>query len=94
MSLRGAQRRSNLMKSTTYKIRDCFASLAMTTLRAFYETIKVQKSKCEALRPCLPAGRHRAGLPGKVISFYIVPLDPPIPLGRDGARSGQKSFGF
>jgi hypothetical protein len=41
---------------------------------------------------------HRTGLPGKVISFYIVPpwsglidLTPPIPFWRDGARSGQKS---
>jgi hypothetical protein len=39
---------------------------------------------------------HRPGLPGKVISFYIVPLPacrqagtPPIPIGRDGAPSGQ-----
>jgi len=32
---------------------------------------------------------HRAGLPGKAISFYIVPLAPPTPLWRDGARSGQ-----
>jgi len=42
----------------------------------------------------LPA--HRAGLPGKVISYHIVPFlpagrqgPPPIPLWRDGARSGQ-----
>jgi hypothetical protein len=35
----------------------------------------------------LPA--HRAGLPGKVISFYIVPLDPahPAKAGRDTFRS-------
>jgi len=35
--------------------------------------------KSEAPRPCLSAGRPRAGLPGKVISFYIVPLDPAYP---------------
>ena len=29
------------------------------------------------------------GLPGNVISFYILPLAPPIPLGRDGALAGQ-----
>jgi len=32
---------------------------------------------------------HRPGLPGKVIFFHVVPLDPPIPLWRDGARSGH-----
>jgi len=31
---------------------------------------------------------HTAGLPGKVISFYIVPLYSAYPAG-DGARSGQ-----
>ena len=30
---------------------------------------------------------HRAGLPGKVISFYIVPLDPAYP-----ARAGRGTF--
>jgi hypothetical protein len=30
----------------------------------------------------LPA--HRAGLPGKVISFYIVPLDPAYEAGLTG----------
>lgn len=39
MSLRGAKRRSNPMKSSTYEIRDCFAPLAMTTLWTFYESI-------------------------------------------------------
>jgi hypothetical protein len=33
----------------------------------------------------LPA--HSAGLPGKVISFYIVPLDPAYP-----ARAGRGTF--
>jgi hypothetical protein len=37
----------------------------------------------------LPA--RRAGLPGKEISFILCPLTPPIPLWRDGARSGQSS---
>ena len=39
---------------------------------------------------------YRAGLPGKVLSFILCPpwsglidLTPPIPLWRDGARSGQ-----
>jgi RNA polymerase sigma-70 factor, ECF subfamily len=32
---------------------------------------------------------HRAGLPGKEISFILCPLTPPIPLWRDGVRSGQ-----
>ena len=37
----------------------------------------------------LPA--HRAGLPGKVISFYIVPLDPAYPAlaGRGTFRSNK-----
>jgi len=40
----------------------------------------------------LPA--HRAGLPGKEVSFILCPLTPPIPLWRDGARSGQFSAKF
>ena len=32
----------NPMNSSTYKIRDCFAPLAMTTLGAFYETINFE----------------------------------------------------
>ena len=32
---------------------------------------------------------HRAGLPGKEVSFILCPSTPPIPLWRDGARSGQ-----
>jgi hypothetical protein len=48
---------------------------------------------CEKSLVKLPA--HRAGLPGKVISFYIVPLDPAYLLtgrqgGAWGARSGQE----
>ena len=35
----------------------------------------------------LPA--HRVGLPGKEVSFILCSLTPPIPLWRDGARSGQ-----
>ena len=45
MSLRGAKRRSNPMKSSTYEIRDCFAPLAMTTLWTFYESIKIGNEK-------------------------------------------------
>jgi len=30
MSLRGAARQSNLLKTCTYDLRDCFATLAMT----------------------------------------------------------------
>ena len=42
-------------------------------------------------------GQARRGLPGKVISFYIVPLDPAyLPTGRQGgacgARSGHECF--
>jgi hypothetical protein len=40
----------------------------------------------------LPA--HRAGLPGKEVSFILCPLTPPIPLWRDGARSGQNDFQY
>ena len=32
---------------------------------------------------------RRAGLPGKVLSFILCPSTLPIPIGRDGARSGQ-----
>ncbi len=39
----------------------------------------------------LPA--HLAGLPGNVISFILFPFTPPIPLGRDGAHSGQRRGG-
>ena len=35
----------------------------------------------------LPA--QRAGLPGKVISFYVVPLDPALKGGACGALAGQ-----
>ena len=35
----------------------------------------------------LPA--HRAGLPGKVLSFYNVPLDPVLKGGAYGALAGQ-----
>jgi hypothetical protein len=39
----------------------------------------------------LPA--HRAGLPGKVISFYIVPLDPAyLPTGRQARRGLRGTF--
>ena len=38
----------------------------------------------------LPA--HMAGLPGKEMSFILCPLTPPIPLWRDGARSGQHNY--
>ncbi len=38
----------------------------------------------------LPA--HRAGLPGNVITFLLCPFTPPIPLGRDGAHSGQETM--
>jgi len=34
---------------------------------------------------------HRAGLPGKEISFILCPLTPPVPLWREGVRPGQKS---
>ena len=37
--------RSNLMKSSTYKMRDCFAWLAMTTLGTFYEPVLYGFSK-------------------------------------------------
>jgi len=40
----------------------------------------------------LPA--HMAGLPGEEVSFILCPLTPPIPLWRDGARSGQKTSSF
>jgi len=43
MSLRGAERRSNLVNSTTYIEEDCFASLAMTPMSTFYETVKVDE---------------------------------------------------
>ncbi len=33
-----------------------------------------------------------AGLPGNVISFILCALIPPIPLGRNGVRSGQRVF--
>jgi hypothetical protein len=45
----------------------------------------------EAPRPSRKDGTRTAGLPGKVISFILCPLTPPIPLGRDGARSGQST---
>jgi hypothetical protein len=54
---------------------------------AFSETSNIGsscKNWIEAPRPCLPAGRHSAGLPGKVISFYIVPLDPAYKAGLAG----------
>jgi hypothetical protein len=72
--------------------------------------VKLQKVKNNPfpLYACLAVGRgeglkkfvnlpaHRAGLPGRVISFYIVPLDPAYLLtagrqgGACGARSGQR----
>ena len=61
---------------------------------AFDEVLQAVKASGEF--PCrieahpevkLPA--HRAGLPGKVLSFILCPFTPPIPIGRDGARSGQ-----
>jgi len=36
---------------------------------------------------CFEASPDRAGLPGKVISFYIVPLDPAYP-----ATAGRGTF--
>jgi hypothetical protein len=41
----------------------------------------------KALEMKLPG--RRPELPGNVISLYIVPLTPRIPLGRDGPRSGR-----
>jgi hypothetical protein len=38
----------------------------------------------------LPA--HRAGLPGKVISFYIVPLDPAYKAGLAGHSPVKNDF--
>jgi hypothetical protein len=32
----------------------------------------------------IPSGRDTASLPGKVISFYIVPLDPALKAGLAG----------
>jgi hypothetical protein len=49
----------------------------------FYWMEKKAGKRDENLK--LPA--HRARLPGKVISFYIVPLDPPYP-----ARAGRGTF--
>ncbi len=37
-------RRGNLMESMSYKERDCFALLAMTSFMAFYEAIKVENT--------------------------------------------------
>jgi hypothetical protein len=34
-------------------------------------------------------GTGTAGLPGKVISIYIAPLNPAYPARRDGTLSGQ-----
>ena len=39
-------------------------------------------------------GQARRGLPGKVISFYIVPFDPAYKAGVCGARSGQIPIGI
>jgi len=38
-SLRGAERSGNLVFSDSYKLRDCFAALAKTAFRLFYEPI-------------------------------------------------------
>ena len=40
----------------------------------------------------LPA--HGAGLPGKVISFYIVPLDPAYKAGLAGHVPAKNYFAF
>jgi hypothetical protein len=37
-------------------------------------------------------GQARRSYPGKEISFILCPLTPPIPLWRDGARSGQHNY--
>jgi len=36
------------MKSSAYKIRDCFALLATTTLGTFYDTLKISNAKFTA----------------------------------------------
>ena len=41
--------------------------------------------------PCVKLPAHSAGLPGNDLLFKLCPLTPPIPLGRDGARSGQSA---
>jgi len=43
----------------------------------------------EAPRPPRQDGTGTPGLPGKALSFILCPFTPPIPLWRDGARSGQ-----
>ena len=45
MSLRGVQRGSNLINTTTYHMQDCFASLAMTCFWTFYKIINFGKRK-------------------------------------------------
>jgi hypothetical protein len=46
--------------------------LVQSVFRSSWFTRKYRNMKLSA---------HRAGLPGKVISFYIVPLDPAYPAG-------------
>jgi hypothetical protein len=61
---------------------------------AFDEVLRVVKGsgkfpcRIEA-HPGLKLPAHTAGLPGKVLSFILCAFTPPIPISRDGARSGQ-----
>ena len=70
-------RRGNLMKSMSYKERDCFALLAMTSFTTFYETIKVDdlvKSR-NSIEYVIPA---KAG-----IQLFQGVLDPGFRRGDD-----------
>jgi len=65
------------------------------------DVIRIKSAQIEAPRPCLAAGRHKARLPGKVILFHIVPLDPTpkagitghIPVTRRVLLNGKATIG-
>jgi hypothetical protein len=46
-----------------------FTTDALRRKKKLKKSFKKWMHSFEAPRPCLPAGRHKAGLPGKEISF-------------------------